>query len=259
MRSINTLVIDDEPLARKRIVKLLAQHEEINLMAECKNGSEAIANIQKFRPDLIFLDIQMPDFNGFEVIDAIAGYKPFIIFITAFDEYALKAFDVKATDYLLKPFDDERFNEALNFAKNQIQTVDKITVHDKMVRLVNEHQALSKVNSRPIVIKEKIGITKIPPEGILYLEADGNYVKIYTGERRFMHRSTLHELHDQLPEGLFFQIHRSIIVNIKSIVRVTYKSNNQFIFQMSNNKNVLSSRGYRDSIKDFLDLHTELV
>ncbi len=258
MRAIKTIIIDDEPLARSRIRKLLLQAEEISLVAECKNGKEAIQQIKAQEPDLIFLDIQMPDFNGFEVVKSIKNFQPFIIFVTAFDEYALKAFDVKATDYLLKPYDNERFFEALDFAKKQIYIQDKMVVHQKMVGILDEHLALQNTPYKPLVMKDRIENISIRPDQIYRIEADGNYVKIYTVSKRYLYRSTLHELFNELPDTLFMRIHRSILINIKMVDRVIYKSNNQFVFQLKNGESVLSSRGFKSEIKEYLKFHPEV-
>jgi two-component system LytT family response regulator len=257
MRAIKTLIIDDELLARSRIRKLLQQVEEISLVAECKNGKEAIEQIKVHEPDLIFLDIQMPDFNGFEVIKS-TKVQPFIIFVTAFDEYALKAFDVKATDYLLKPYDDDRFFEALDFAKKQIHIQDKIEVHQKMVGLLDEHHALQNTPHKPLILKDRIENISIRPDQIYWIEADGNYVKIYAVSKRYLYRSTLHEIFDKLPDALFMRIHRSILINTKMIDKVIYKSNNQFVFQLKSGDSVLSSRGFKSEIKEYLKFHPKI-
>jgi two-component system LytT family response regulator len=152
MRLIKTLVVDDEPFARARILKLLESFDFIKVIGECKNGKEAVSQIKNYKPDLVFLDIQMPDFTGFDVLSKSEKENlPFIIFVTAYDQYALKAFDVKAVDYLLKPYDNERFTQALEHARNQIVQKDESLLHKKMVGLLTEHQQQSTEISNELV------------------------------------------------------------------------------------------------------------
>ena len=141
MKLIRVVVVDDEPLARSRIVKLLQKESDIQIVGECKNGQEATSVINSKEPDLIFLDIQMPDMNGFQVFSKInPQYRPIVIFITAYDQYALKAFDIHAVDYLLKPFDNERFREALEIARKQIKMTLASDFNKKLLRLLKDFQ-----------------------------------------------------------------------------------------------------------------------
>ncbi|MEZ4983300.1 MAG: response regulator [Saprospiraceae bacterium] len=156
MRNIRTLVVDDEPLARARIVNLLNKAENISVLGECKNGREAMKSIATYKPDLVFLDIQMPDLNGFDVLNSgKLNDVPFIIFVTAFDQYALQAFDVKAVDYLLKPYDDERFFKALEHARTQIAMKDSALLHQKMVNLLEEQKVQNGEINDVIELKER--------------------------------------------------------------------------------------------------------
>ena len=139
MRKIRTLVVDDEPLARARLLHLLQEYPDILLIGECGNGQEATTHIKKYRPDLVFLDIQMPDLDGFGVLEALQlDRTPFIIFVTAYDRFALKAFDIHAVDYLLKPFDDDRFRHALSHAREQIHINDQAVLNQKLLRVLDE-------------------------------------------------------------------------------------------------------------------------
>ncbi|MCB0563088.1 MAG: response regulator, partial [Phaeodactylibacter sp.] len=156
MKKIRTLVVDDEPLARARIVKLLEPIDYITLIGECKNGSEALHQMEEYRPDLVFLDIQMPDLNGFEVLSREELRPlPFIIFVTAYNQYALKAFDVHAVDYLLKPYDDERFMRAVEHARQQINLQQDALLHQKMVNLLEAHHQESSEALQHLEAKEK--------------------------------------------------------------------------------------------------------
>lgn len=252
MKKIRTLVIDDEPLARRRIVKLLEQYSDIELLGECKNGREAMRSIQHYHPDLIFLDIQMPDFNGFDVLKKLGKEKiPFIIFVTAFDQYALKAFDVHAVDYLLKPYDNDRFSQALEHAKEQINLKQKAFLHQKVMHLIDSYRHPSE-HRVSLEIKDK-GITQhISIYDVHYMEAHGNYIKVHTAGRLYLLRQTLQTLETELDSSLFLRIHRSFLINTNFIAKVSYQGNNQYLVRLKNNVELLSSRGYRDNIAEYL-------
>ena len=254
MKKIRTLVIDDEPLARARIIKLLEQFDYIDLLGECKNGKEALEKIENYKPDLIFLDIQMPDFNGFDLISkSDIDPLPFIIFVTAYDQYAIKAFGVQAVDYLLKPYDDDRFAQALDHAKKQIILKRDALLHKKMVRLLEDHQGIGDDKLSSITIKEKGRNISININDIYFLESHGNYLKIYLGNRNFLLRQTLQALEAQLNDQQFVRIHRSFIVNLNFVKHIKYKGNNQYLFQMKNDQDLLSSRGFKSEIEQLLE------
>ena len=254
MRNIRTLVVDDEPLARARIVNLLNKAENISVLGECKNGREAMKSIATYKPDLVFLDIQMPDLNGFDVLNSgKLNDVPFIIFVTAFDQYALQAFDVKAVDYLLKPYDDERFFKALEHARTQIAMKDSALLHQKMVNLLEEQKVQNGEINDVIELKEKGRNVLVKVEDLCFIEADGNYLRLHEIDQQHLLRETLQNFESRLESGIFLRIHRSIIVNTNYIDRVSYKGNNQFQFSMKNDKKLLSSRGYREEIVQYLD------
>jgi len=249
MKKINTVVADDEPLARARILKLLEQFEEINIVGECKNGSEALRCISDYKPDLIFLDIQMPDFDGFEVLaKSHPESLPFIIFVTAFDQYALKAFDVHAVDYLLKPYDDERFTLALEHAKAQIKVKQDARLHQKIQKIFDEH---NRPVSGVIEVKDRLKSIQLNPLDIYYIESEGNYLKIHLKEKSYLHRQTLHSIVDILPD--FLRVHRSLLLNPNYISSVKYAGNNQYNFLMKNKERLLSSRSYKKNILQYLE------
>ena len=179
-QQIRTLVVDDEPLARQRVISLLKNHSEIHLIGECRNGEEAVAAINSKQPDLIFLDIEMPGLDGFGVVSNIdLKYKPFIIFATAYNQYALKAFDIHAIDYLLKPFDDERFDESLEIAKKQIQLKQGSSFNDKLMKLMNEFNTQPDQFKRQFKIKLRGREKFVKTEELHYIEAEGNYLMLH--------------------------------------------------------------------------------
>lgn len=213
---IRTLIIDDEALARQRIRSLLAQRQEVALVGECRSGAEAIQAILEHQPDLIFLDIRMKDMSGFEVIKYLPQEKiPLIIFSTAYDQYALRAFDVFAFDYLLKPFREERFHQSLDKA---VQLIRKEQAQPNSEQLNALLDFLRRGNSRAgggrtLPVKQAGKICFVKTDDIRYVEASGYYVEIYTGEKKFLLRESLTNMEEQLEERAFIRIHRSTIIN----------------------------------------------
>ncbi|MCB0643717.1 MAG: response regulator transcription factor [Phaeodactylibacter sp.] len=256
MRKIRTIVVDDEPLARLRITNLLKKYNTIELLGEGKNGREALQLIQKYQPDLVFLDIQMPDLSGIDLLSAEHGLAvlPFIIFVTAYDQYAIKAFDLKAVDYLLKPYDDERFDKALEHARNQILLREKALLHEKMVHLIAEHQHQHPTEAplSTLSIKDKGRTRYIPIKDVYYFEADGNYLHIHLERQSFLLRSTLAQLENQLPTQDFIRIHRSLLVQIHHLQQIKYQGNNQYLLTFPNQATIQSSRSYKENIEALL-------
>lgn len=254
MRKIRTLVVDDEPLARARILKQLEQFEYITVIGECKNGREALTQIKTYKPDLVFLDIQMPDLTGFDVLENESIKPlPFIIFVTAYDHYAIKAFNVHAVDYLLKPYDDERFVQALEYAKEQILLKDASFLHKKMVRILDEYQYQQSDELTAIEVKEKAMTKLINVNDIYWIEAEGNYLKINLENRRHLIRQTMQNIESQLDKTMFIRVHRSILVNQLYIRNVKYKGNNQYVFNLKNEVKLMSSRSYKEDVVHYLE------
>ena len=262
MPKVRTLIVDDEPLARARVEKLLGSLEYMQVVGSCKNGTEAWEKIAAYRPDLVLLDIQMPDIDGFEVMKRI-DFKPapFVIFITAFDQYALKAFDVHAIDYLLKPYDDDRFFTAIEHALKQIRLQQKAVLHEKMVHMLDAYQSGEKDAEEGIRLKEKEKTIFIFNKDIVYLESFGNYVKVHTKDRTHLYRQTLQTLESNLDTRFFLRIHRSLILNANFIRQANYVGNNQYVFVLRDERELVSSRSYRGVIRAFLaelEIHRKL-
>ena len=253
MKKIRTLVVDDEPLARRRILRLLEGFDDIQVVGESKNGREALRLLGDYRPDLVFLDIQMPDFNGFDVLAKAEGAPlPFIIFVTAYDQYALQAFDVHAVDYLLKPYDDERFSRALDHARRQIRMKENNFLHQKMLRLLEDYRAQRDEATDFITVSEKCVDRHLKVDDIHYLEAHGNYLKAYLQKRFYLIRQTMQAMADQIDRPYFLRIHRSLLLNTHYIDRIHYTGNNQYRFHLKNGREVHSSRSYKADIERFL-------
>ncbi len=249
MKHIRTIIVDDEPAARARIARLLAQDAEVELVTECRNGLEAVEAVNKHRPDLLFLDVQMPHMNGLEAVDRMAGERmPFVVFVTAHDQYALKAFDVNAVDYLLKPYDDDRFFASLKKAKDHIdmRTNNKLT--GKLLDLVREHMHAKSEYTEQFTIKEKGREYKVKVDDILFLRAEGNYLCLQLKDRHFLYRMTMNAVETELDPARFLRIHRSYLVNTAHMRNTRYSGNNEFIFTMANNERIVSGRSYKEQI-----------
>ena len=257
MKNIRTIVVDDEPAARARVLRLLGQDPEIEVVSECRNGQEALECILKCRPDLLFLDVQMPGMDGFQVMDNLHrlnghGPTPFVVFVTAHDQYALKAFDVNAVDYLLKPYDDERFFASLEKAKQHIAMRMSSKLTGRLMDLVREHMGDKGPHLSHFCIKDKGREHKVRVDDILYLRAEGNYLCLQTKERHFLHRMTMNAVESELDPARFLRIHRSYIVNRNQVRNTRYSGNNEFIFCMANGERIISGRSYKEKIAEVL-------
>lgn len=233
------IIIDDEPLARSIVKEYLQKHPQLQLVGECNDGFEGVKAIQQHQPDLIFLDIQMPKINGFEMLELIEQ-PPAVIFTTAFDEYAIKAFEAHAIDYLLKPFDQVRFNKAIAKWEEKREAA----VPSKTGELL-ETASLSPSQSQRIVVKNGSKIKIIPAHDIFYLEAADDYVKIHTAEGYFLKNKTMAHFEEALDKLQFVRSHRSYIINIHQITRIDpYEKDNHVAVLRTGVKVPVSRSGY---------------
>ena len=247
------LIVDDEDYARDIVRSLLAQATDIDLIGECSNGSEAVEAIKSQKPDIVFLDIQMPEVNGFEVIEACSTFhQPHYIFTTAYDEFALKAFEVNAIDYLLKPFDDDRFFQALDRAKEKAALPGSSDLKESIAALVAAHTQSKATYLRRISIKTGGRIHFISAEDIHWIEADNQYVKIHTSTGHHTHRASLNELGGQLDPTSFIRIHRSAIVNIHCIASLEPHFRGDFIVQLTNGTKVKLAKSRKDALRQLM-------
>jgi len=214
---VSTLIVDDEELGRKRIRKLLSLESEFEIVGESRDGREAIRAIEKLVPDLVFLDVQMPEIGGFDVLAQIDPKKmPVIIFVTAYDQFALKAFEARALDYLLKPFDDERFAQSLQRARTYLNGGTNDAIKERLATLVSGLPSQNRYLSR-VAVKSAGRVLFLKAGEIDWIEAAGNYVNLHVGKEAFMLRGRMSELEKRFDPEQFFRIHRSTIVNLDRV------------------------------------------
>jgi two-component system LytT family response regulator len=244
---IRAIIIDDEPLARLIVREYLQDNQQVEVVQECNDGFEGVKAIMQHKPALVFLDIQMPKINGFEMLELLEE-KPSVIFTTAFDEYAIKAFETHAVDYLLKPFTKKRFDKALEKFFNQAP-VQKKNTED----LLQSATHLPSQQER-IVVKTagKIKIISIPD--IIYLEAADDYVKIHTKEGAFLKNKTMSFFENSLPQDQFVRTHRSYIVNVQEITRIDPYEKENHLAILRSGARVPVSRGGYSKLRDVLGL-----
>ena len=245
---MKVVIIDDEPLARSIVKEYLQKHTDLEICQECNDGFEGVKAIQQHQPDLIFLDIQMPKITGFEMLELIEQ-PPAVIFTTAFDEFAIKAFEAHAVDYLLKPFNQERFDKAI--AK---WTEQKTNSNQKTTQDLLESASLSPSQNQRIVVKNGSKIKIIPVHDVQYLEAADDYVKIHTQEGYFLKNKTMTHFEQSLDGQQFVRSHRSYIVNVQQITRIDpYEKDNHVAILRSGAKVPVSRSGY-GKLKEVLGL-----
>jgi len=239
-------------LARKRIRRYLSKDSEIEIVAECDNGLEAIEAFEKLKPQLVFLDVQMPENDGFEVLKAISGdYQPTIIFVTAHDHFAIRAFEVNAFDYLLKPFSVDRLEATLKRAKEQIRLQSTELTEDRLFSLLSQLNGEEKYLRR-LTVKDRGKIIFVGVEEMDYIEAQGNYLELGTQESKHLIRMRLHQLETKLNPQTFVRIHRSTIVNIDRIKEMHPLFNGDQTIIMKSGKRFIMTRNYRDKLKNLL-------
>lgn len=247
---IRILIIDDETLARQRIRHLLTGEDAVQIIGECKNGTDAIHQIETQQPDLIFLDIQMKDMTGFDVLQAIPKEKlPLVIFITAYDKYAIKAFDVFAFDYLLKPFKDERFKVSLHNAINDLQQKKTAPQTQELSALLDYlKQPVPNKTPSPQMLPLKLSgkISFVDVDDIQYIVGSGYYIEIFTTDKKYLLRETLTQILTKLSPEQFIRIHRSSIINLQYLDEILYGNGGEIDVRMKNGEQFRLSKSYRD-------------
>ncbi|NOT46309.1 MAG: response regulator [Acidobacteria bacterium] len=250
---IKTLIVDDEPLARDRVKRFLRDEHDINIVGECGNGREAVTAIKEKKPDLVFLDIQMPEKNGFEVVKSLdAGTMPSVIFVTAYDQYALQAFDVHALDYLLKPFNRERLHKAVSHARDQIETKRMGNLDERLASLIADLRGEKKYLER-LVVKSVGRVFFMKVDEIDWIEAAGNYVKLHSGREAHMIRETMNGIEAKLDPDKFLRIHRSTVVHIDRIKELHPMFSGDYAVILRNGTELALSRNYRERLLELFE------
>jgi two-component system LytT family response regulator len=249
---INVLLVDDEPLAREMLREMLQSDPHVVIVGESVNGREAVEAIRAHSPDLIFLDVQMPELGGFDVLAALAPDRiPYVIFVTAYDQYAVRAFEVNALDYLLKPFDQERFDISWQRAKAQIMRDRNGGMDQRILALLEELKAGNKYLER-LVIKAGGRIYFLEMNEIDWIEAEGNYVSVHCAKKSHLLRETISSLDAQLDPKKFVRVHRSSIVRIDRIQELQPWFHGEYRIILQNGTQLTLSRNYRDKLQEAL-------
>jgi two-component system LytT family response regulator len=248
---IRALIVDDEPLARRRIRRMLAHHADIEIIGDSANGRDAILLIRNQAPDLVFLDVLMPEMDGFAVLEALdAEALPLIIFVTAYDQYALRAFEVYALDYLLKPFDRQRFDKALQRAKARLAN-ERSDINQRALALLEELRAQTSHVER-MVIKSGGRAFFLKTDEIDWIEAEGKYVRLHVGKESYLVREAISGLESQLDPKKFLRIHRSTIVNIDRVRELQPWFHNEYRVILRDGTELMLSRSCRKKLGDLL-------
>lgn len=243
---IRVLVIDDESLARELIIEMLEDFAEFEVVGQCSNGLEAVKSIRKFAPDLIFLDVQMPLMNGLEVLEEIKDERlPEIIFVTAFDQHAIRAFDFHAIDYLLKPFSPSRFCQSMLRAKARIQRQTNSETNRQISYLL-ENRRTKPPHLQRIFVKDNGKIILLEPETIDWIEADDKYLHLHTPQKTYLIRQTLSSLEAEISPDFFLRIHRSTIVNLTRIKEIHPFFNGEYVLVLADKTKLTLSRNYKN-------------
>lgn len=270
MTKMRTLLVDDEPLAIRGLAIRLEEFDDIEIIGSCANGREAVKTVKEEKPDLVFLDIQMPGFDGFSVMRALAGeaVMPLVVFVTAFDQYALDAFEAHALDYLLKPVEPERLKEAIFRARSQLAQRTAIEQNAKIVELIEKMDGaplenLSALMEQPAEVKEdrfdphlrikdRGHISIVPVADVEYIDAAGDYMCIHVGDKTHILRETMKTMEKRLDPKIFQRIHRSTIVNLDKVTEVRPHSNGECFLTLENKTELKVSRSYKDVVGRFM-------
>ncbi len=266
---IRTILVDDESLARRGLEIRLREAQDFEVVAQCANGREAIAAITEAKPDLVFLDIQMPGLSGFDVVAALPHEgMPLVIFVTAYDQYAIRAFDARAVDYLLKPVDERRFAAALDRAREAVRQRSAEGQRDRLVELLAEvsgsgnlalddvlargRAALAPKEPAMLPIRQGREIVRVPMASIEWIDAAGDYMCVHAGGSTHILRATMKELEDLLDAAVFTRVHRSTIVNLHRVRSLRAHMNGEYFLQLEGGHELKLSRSYREKVELFL-------
>ena len=257
MTRIRTLIVDDEPLARERVRSLVQDQPGLEVIGEASDGDQAIQailhGVDGQQADLVFLDVQMPRRTGFEVIQAVGPDRmPAVVFCTAYDQYALKAFDVHAVDYLLKPFDRDRFEGAVDRARKHLDAADGGALKTELMQLVRDLQPAAVAKPDRLVVKSGGRLFFLRTDEIDWIEAAGNYVRVHVGKEAHLLRETMNSIEGRLDQKMFLRIHRSRMVNMERVKELHPWFNGDYAVILRDGTKLMLSRGYRDKLQERL-------
>ena len=252
MTDVRVVIADDEPLVRRGLRAFIGASPGLSLVGEARNGSEAAQVIRAQRPDLVFLDVQMPELDGFGVLESLEGEPmPVVVFVTAYDEYAIRAFDVHAVDYLLKPFDEDRFRTALGRARSRLGERRAATLDERLEAVLTELRAREQYADR-LLVKSEGRVTVVQVEDVDWIEAADNYARVHTARGRYLVREPIKSLERKLNPRRFARVHRSAIVNLARVRELQPMFGGEYVIILSTGAKLTLSRGYRDAFRDRL-------
>lgn len=246
---IRILIVDDEPPARRKLKGFLADHQDMAVIGEAGNGVEALQAIRRHKPDLVFLDIQMPEVSGLEMLRQLeAAERPLIVFVTAYDQYAVEAFEVHAIDYLLKPFDRQRLEVALDHVRTLVSGPSRDAFGDRIGQLLEKLQPASSYLKR-VMARSRNRVVFLKTEEIDWIESAANYAEVHVGKKAYLLRETLNHLEERLDPASFVRIHRQRIVNLDRVAEIHPWSKNDFVVVLTDGTRLKMSRRYRDRLE----------
>jgi len=254
---IRTVIADDERLARQKLLILLAAEPQVKVVAECQDGRQTVAALRNFRPDMLLLDIQMPDLDGFQVLSEVPPEEmPLVIFTSAYDQYAIRAFESNALDYLLKPFDQERLHHALERARAELLKARDREITHRILNLLSQVQSVAlpapERDSR-LVIKANGRVVFLDLDTIEWIEAAANYVRLNVGKDAYLFRETISRISERLDANHFVRIHRSTIVNVRKIKELIPVNSGEYVVVLRSGRELSCSRGYRAALQEIVE------
>jgi two-component system LytT family response regulator len=256
-RVIRTIIADDQRLARERLRTLLASEKDVKVVAECSDGKQTVSAIRRLRADLLLLEIQMPGMDGFQVLNELsADEMPAVIFTSAYDQYALRAFEVRALDYLLKPFDLERFQHAIEKARVELNKSQDRQITHRILNLLSQLKSEITSSSSPdglLVIRAKGRVVFVKLSEIDWIEASANYVRLNAGKESHLFRESMSRILERLDANHFVRIHRSTIVNFQQIKELIPVNSGEYIVVLNSGKELSCSRGYRAGLESMIE------
>ena len=245
---MRVLVVDDEPPARRKLMNFLREEGDVEIVGEAGSGAKAAALIEELEPDVVFLDVQMPGMTGFEVLETLGGRVPLIVFVTAYDQYAVKAFEVHALDYLLKPFDRDRLQTCLSRVRDQIGRSAGADLQARMQKLIAE--ATGRAYATRLMVKHHGRVVFLQIRDVDWIKALANYVELHVGAQTYMIRETLNSLESRLDPDSFARVHRSVIVNLDRIKERQPWSHNDYLVILKDGTEIRMSRRYHRNLKN---------